>query len=40
MPARGGSMSENKRWLERNGSAVIAVLMLGGLVVVLLLNMN
>jgi len=31
---------EKKDWFERHGSAVIAFLMLGGLVVLLLLNMK
>jgi hypothetical protein len=31
-------MSEPKNWLERHGSALIAALMLGGLVVLLILN--
>jgi hypothetical protein len=31
-------MSEKKGWLERHGSAVIAVLMLSGLVLLMLMN--
>jgi hypothetical protein len=33
-------MSEHKNWRERHGAVVIAVLMLGGLIVLLVLNAN
>ena len=33
-------MSEQKSWLQRNGAAMIAILMLGGLVALIVLNVN